>query len=602
MTDSRENLLPQEIMQTNETATTVDDNQKNSQRKLYVTKADVLERLDQMVEENSNVDKEELEVLKQVFYKNLNAERQAAREAFVEAGGAPEDYKPEIDMDEENFKRQMSIIKEQRAKIQENQEKQKQENLQKKLLIIEKIKGLTSTPEEANSHYDAFKALQAEWKEIKNIPAEKSNELWKNYQLCVEQYYDLLKLNSEMRAYDFKKNLEIKTRLCETAEKLTKEPDVVAAFRHLQELHVEFRETGPVAKELREDIWTRFKEASTIINKLHTAYFENLKGKEEENLAKKTAFCEKLEAITTDELRTFAQWDARTKEILEIQNEWRTVGPTSKKTNTKIFERFRAACDAFFTKKANHFKEQKDTYAANLAAKVKICETAEELKESKDWNSTTNKIIALQKEWKAVGPVPKKISDSVWMRFNQACNTFFENKNAALGSQRKEENENLDKKKEVIEKLKELLSSAEEGAQQDVRSLMDEWNAIGHVPFKEKDNVYKAYHDVVDELFKKLNMISGRRKIDSFKSNLQDNAKDGSSLSQERNRIFRAYEAKKAEINTYENNLGFLSSNSKSGNSLVNELQKKVNRLKDDLQLLSEKIAVIDSQMKETGN
>ena len=599
MTDSRENLLPQETMQTNETTTSVDENQTAPQRKLYVTKADVLARLDEMVEENSNVDKEELEVLKQVFYKNLNAERQAAREAFVEAGGAAEDYKPEPDMDEENFKRQMSIIREQRAKIQEVQEKQRQENLQKKLLIIEKIKELTSTPEEANSKYEAFKALQAEWKEIKNIPAEKSNELWKTYQLCVEQYYDLLKLNSEMRAYDFKKNLEIKTRLCETAEKLTEENDVIAAFRHLQELHVEFRETGPVAKELREDLWTRFKDASTIINKKHTAYFENLKGKEEENLAKKTAFCEKLEAISTDELHTFAQWDAKTKEILEIQKEWKTVGPTSKKTNTKIFERFRAACDAFFTKKATHFKEQKDTYAANLAAKVKICEKAEELKDSEDWNSTSSKIIALQKEWKAVGSVPKKISDSVWLRFNQACNAFFEKKNAALGNQRKEETENLDKKKAVIEKLKELLSETGEETQQAVRALMDEWNAIGHVPFKEKDNVYKLYHDTVDELFKKLNMISGRRKIDSFKSNLQDNAKDSSSLSQERNRIFRAYEAKKAEINTYENNLGFLSSSSKSGNSLVGELQKKVSRLKDDLQLISEKIALIDAQIKE---
>ncbi|MEG1580199.1 MAG: DUF349 domain-containing protein [Bacteroidaceae bacterium] len=598
MTDSNENLLNQETIQAEENATTETKNVA-TERKIYVTKADVLERLDNLAKEAGKTDKEELEVLKQVFYKNVNAEQQEAHEAYLKAGGDPEAYKPEPNIDEETFKQKMAIIKKYRAKQFEEQEKQKQENLNRKLAIIEEVKRLASTPEEANNHYDKLKMLQAEWREIRNIPADKANELWKNYQLYIEQFYDLLKQNSEMRAYDFKKNLEAKTHICELAEQLIEVPDVIQAFHRLQELHQEFREIGPVAKELREELWERFKETSSAINKRHTVHFEEIKKQEDENLRKKTALCEKMEAITTDKLHTFNDWDAQTKEIIVLQGEWKTIGQTSKKTNTKIFERFRAACDTFFLGKATYFKQQKETYATNLAQKTALCEKAESLKESEEWSATTNLIIQLQKDWKQVGVVPKKASDALWLRFNQACNYFFERKNASGGNLRKEQYENLDKKKAVIEKLKAIAEHPGEGAQQLIRSLMEEWNTIGHVPFKEKDIVYAAYHEIIDQLFKELNIQTGHRKLESFKSDLQGMSKEGSSLSSERNRMFRAYEAKKAEITTYENNMSFLTSSSKSGNSLVNEMQKKADRLKDDLELLQQKIAVIDEQIKE---
>lgn len=579
-----------------ETEITTGEPQPEQTRALPTDKEGVIERLKEIVHAGGETERSELEALKQTYYRLHNAEIAAAREAFIAAGGAAEEFMPAPDRDEESFKAQMSLIRELRAKAIEALEQEKQQNLEKKLSIIERIKEMSVSPEEADKNYDAFKQLQADWKETGQVPPERATELWKNYQLYVEQYYDLLRLNHEFRAYDFKKNLETKTHLCEAAEKLAETEDPVSAFHQLQKLHQEFRETGPVAKELREEIWNRFKEASTVVNKRHQAHFEELKAREEENLVKKTALCEKAEAINTGELKSFADWDAATRQIMDIQNEWKTIGFTPKKMNAKIFERFRTACDSFFQQKAEHFKTMRETLSANLAAKNALCEKAEALKESTDWNSAANQLIALQKEWKTIGPVAHKVSDAVWKRFNEACNYFFDRKNEATSGQRQEEEENLNTKNDIIAQLEKLLDEAGENMQQTVRELQARWNETGHVPFRKKDKLYKRYREVLDRLYKELHISAGRRNLENFKKNVAD--KGGNELTRERNRLMTAYEAKKAEIQNYETNLGFFNSKSKSGNSLVEEISKKVELLKEDLELLKQKIAAADEQIR----
>lgn len=560
---------------------------------------EVIARLKELAASDDIAEKSELDALKHAFYKIYKNDISAARLEFIEKGGAAEDFLPAPNVLEEEFKAAMNLIKQKRAERQALIERQKEENVQKKQEILERIKVLSATPEEANQAYKEFKELQTQWQEIKLIPAEKSNELWKTYQLYVEQYYDQLKLNHEFREYDFKKNLEIKTRLCEAAEKLNEEKDIIAAFQQLQNLHQEYKETGPVAKELREDIWNRFKTASTVINKRHQQHFEDIKAKEEENLAKKTALCEKIENIDTSIIQTALEWEAKTKEIIEAQQEWRSIGFAPQKMNVKIFERFRLSCDKFFTDKATFFKNLKEGLAANLDKKTALCEQAEALKDSTDWKVATEKFMQLQKEWKAIGSVSKKYSETLWQRFNTACDYFFEQKSKNTASQRNEEKENLQKKENVIERLKTLLES-EEYNSDTVKELMQEWNSIGFVPFKEKDRVYKAYHDIVDHLFKSLNSNAARRRLDSFKNNLKNSTKEGAQgLERELERLMRIYESKRNEIKTYENNLGFLTSNSKKGNSLVNEMNKKMEKLKDELQLLGEKISVLNEKIRE---
>ncbi len=560
------------------------------------TKAAVISRLKDIVIAGGEIDRAEVEMLKQTYYKLHNAEIIAARDAFVAAGGTVEDFMPAADSDEENFKAQLGRIRELRAEALQALEKQKQEGLAKKLDIIEKIKNMAGSPEEADKNYDIFKNLQNEWKEVKMVPAERATELWKNYQLYVEQFYDQLRLNHEMRAYDFKKNLEIKTRLCESAEKLAEIEDPVSAFHQLQQLHQEFRETGPVEKEKREEIWTRFKDASTVVNKRHQQHFEALKAREEENLVAKTALCEKVEAIETENIKSFSEWETVTKQVLDLQAQWKTIGFTPKKMNAKIFERFRAACDSFFATKTAHFKNLRETYAANLAAKNALCEKAEALKDSTDWNATTNKLIDLQKEWKRTGPVNHKTSDVVWKRFNEACNYFFEKKNAATAGQREEEAANWEKKNGVIADLEKLLAEPVENVQQAVRELQAQWNEIGHVPFRKKEKIYKRYREVCDRIYKELHISAGRRNLENFKKNVAE--KGGNELTRERNRLTNAYEAKKQEINNYETNLTFLNTKSKGANSFVKEINQKIERLKEDLNLILDKIRAVNEQIK----
>ena len=569
-------------------------------KKVYKSKSEIIERVKEIAHSDEHPQKGEIDYLKTIFYKLHFAEREADMKVYLEGGGDPANYKVLPDEDEEVFKAEMGVIKEKRAKLFLEQEKEKQENLKKKLDIIEKIKAMVTSPEEANKSYQDFKKLQQEWKEIKLVPAEKANELWRNYQLYVEQYYDLLKLNSEAREYDFKKNLEIKTKICEAAEKLGTEDDVISAFHQLQKLHQEFRETGPVAKELREEVWARFKAASTIINKRHQQHFESLRAKEEDNLTKKTALCEKIEEIAKEEIKTAGEWEKKTKDIIAIQAEWKTIGFAPQKMNVKIFERFRAACDDFFSKKAEFFKNMKQQFAENADKKRALIEQAKALQDSTEWKSTSDKLIALQKEWKTIGMVPKKLGDKLWNKFLTACNHFFEARNSANAGTRNEERTNLEKKRGIIEQLKALAENAGDNIQDKVRELIDEYNAVGHVPFKEKDKLYKEYHDILDKLYKELNISTARRRLDKFKNNLKNVAEKGAdALDNERARLMRRYEAIKQEVQTYENNLGFLNASSKKGNSLIDEMNRKVQKLKDDMNLVREKIKAIDAENKD---
>ena len=569
-------------------------------QKVYETKKEVIDRIKDIAHGDEAPQKEEIDYLKTVFYKLHIAEREANLKEFLDKGGDPEAYQITPDEDEEVFKAEMGIIKEKRAKLFKEQEAEKQVNLEKKLTIIEKIKGMITSPEEANKAYQEFKALQAEWKEIKNVPAEKASELWRNYQLYVEQFYDLLKLNSEAREYDFKKNLELKTKLCEAAERLAEETDIISAFHQLQKLHAEYREIGPVAKEQREEIWNRFKAASTVINKRHQQHFEGIRAKEEDNLARKTALCEKVEAIAAEENKGASDWEKHTKEIIDVQTEWKTIGFAPQKMNVKIFERFRAACDDFFGRKAQYFKGLKDTFKENAEKKRALIEKAKALQDSTEWKSTSDKLIALQKEWKTIGMVPKKLGDQLWEEFLGACNKFFEARNAAGAGQRSEEHANLDKKREVIEKLKAVAEEAGEGLQEKVQQLVEDYQAIGHVPYKEKDKLYEEYHAVLDKLYKDLNISVAKRRLTNFKQNLKQVAERGeNALDNERARLFRQYEAIKQEVQTYENNLGFLNASSKKGNSLIDEMNRKVQKLKDEMNLVRDKIKAIDAENAE---
>jgi hypothetical protein len=609
MMDSQENTLElgkneevvnEEVLSQVETTVSSESAAEEVARPVYETKTDVLHRLQDIAHGDETPQKDEVEYLKTSFYKLHVAEREAKLKEYLDAGGDPEQYQYAPDPDEEAFKAEMGIVKERRAKLFREQEAEKQENLTKKLAIIERIKAMVTTPDEANKNYKEFKALQEQWREIKNVPADKANELWRNYQLYVEQFYDMLRLNSEAREYDFKKNLELKTALCEAAEKLADEEDIISAFHQLQKLHQEYREIGPVAKEQREEIWARFKAASSIINKRHQQHFEGVRAKEEDNLARKTVLCEKVEAIAAEENKGSGDWEKHTKQIIDIQAEWKTIGFAPQKMNVKIFERFRAACDDFFGRKAAYFKGLKDTFKENADKKRALIEKAKALQDSTDWKSTGDKFIALQKEWKTIGMVPKKLGDQLWEEFLSACNAFFEARNAAGAGQRGEERENLEKKQGIIEQLKALAAEAGEGTADKVQKLVEEYNAIGHVPYKEKDKLYKEFHAVLDKLYKDLNISIAKRRLNNFKQNLKQVAERGeNALDNERTRLFRQYENLKQEIQTYENNLGFLNASSKKGNTLIDEMNRKVEKLKDDMNLIREKIKAIDAENKQ---
>ena len=564
------------------------------ERKTYTSKKEVLDRVKEIAHSDEPFEKEEVDYLKTSFYRILNAEREADMKEFIDKGGEPNAYSVLADNDEEAFKAEMGVIRERRQKIARELEAEKENNLQRKLAIIEKIKSMITSPEEANKSYGEFKKLQQEWKEIKSVPAPKANELWRNYQLYAEQFYDLLKLNSAAREYDFKKNLELKLKLCEAAERLADETDVISAFHQLQKLHQEFREVGPVSKDLREQVWTRFKAASTVINKRHQQHFDDLRSKEMENLEKKTALCEKVEAIVAEENKGSGDWDRHTKQIIEIQTEWKAIGFAPQKMNVKIFERFRRSCDDFFGRKAEYFRTIKEQFKQNAEKKRALIEQAKEMKTSTDWKATSEKFVALQKEWRTIGTVPKKLGDQLWNEFLSNCNEFFEARNAANAGQNTEYG-NLSKKKEIIAKLKEILAGDNADVQDEVQQLADEYVTIGHVPFKEKDKIFEEYHAVLDELTKRFD-ISVTKRHQTGKGKGKGLQGQTSQPETERTKLLRQYESLKADIQTYENNIGFLNASSKKGNKLIDDLNKKMDKLKADLAAVKDKITKIDSE------
>ena len=569
--------------------------EQSTEQRTYSSTADIIIRIKELAQDPLTASKEELEQLKQTFYKLHRTAVEAARQAHLDNGFAPEDFKFDS-AEEEEYKSAMNIIKEKRAEQQQKEEQAREENALRKEALLERLQAMIDSADVEQASYNDFKALQQEWKNIGEVPATKVSDLWKRYQTLTERFYDILKLNIEFREYDFKKNLEAKTRLCEAAERLAEEEDVISAFHQLQKLHQEFREIGPVARELREEVWTRFKEASTVVNKRHQQHFEELKQRENDNLEKKTALCEKVENIDVATLETYAQWNDKTQEVIALQEEWKTIGYAPQKMNNKIFERFRAACDAFFQRKAEFYKGMKDNLATNLEKKIALCEKAEALQDSTEWKATADKLTALQREWKSIGAVPKKQSDAIWKRFNAACDAFFEKRKAATSSQRTEEQENLAKKRAIIEQLSAINPEAATSEDQAMmHDLIKEWNSIGHVPFREKDKIYKQYKAPIDALFDTFQKNEATRRVARYK----DSIKEGTNIARERERLLRIYENMCGEIKTYENNLGFLNASSKSGNSLVAEMQRKMEKLKADAQLVLKKIAALEEKEGE---
>lgn len=606
------NLASEEAAKLNETNTPVetpevtaeaavvesDNAEENAAGKL--TKEEILNRLQALVDAPIETVRGEVESLKQAYYKIRRNEVDELRKAFVEQGGDEKDFTTPEDTQENFLKELLGSYKEKKAAYLAEEEKQKAENYEIKLQLIEQLKMLCESQDDFNKLYNEFKDIQQKWKEIKLVPEEHANELWKEYQTYSEAFYDLIKINNQFRDYDFKKNLELKTALCEAVEKLQDEKDIISAFHQLQKLHQQWREIGPVAKELREELWGRFKAASTVINKRHQQHFENLKAKEQENLVAKTAICEEIEGIDYAALQTFKDWDEKNNEVLALQQKWRTIGFTPKKHNTKIFERFRAACDVFFTKKTEFYKSIKAEMEKNLEKKRALCEKAEALKDSTDWKGTTEKMIALQKEWKTIGQVTRRHSDSIWKRFITACDYFFDNKNKNVSSQKSEEQTNLEAKKALIEKVKTMDESLDtEEAITTLKEWIAEWNEIGHVPFKEKDKVYKAFHEAVDAQFDRLKVDQRDRRMKSYRNNVSEMAGKGKGkLYSERDRLMRTYERMKNDLQTYENNIGFLSISSKGGSGLVKEMERKIEKLKAEMELTVKKIEAIDENLE----
>jgi hypothetical protein len=562
------------------------------------SRQEIIDRLKAIAESDDALNcRNEIEALKVQFYRMRTAEIEAAHKEFIAANGEEEPFLPQEDSLEEPFKTCMSIIKAKRNAWLAAQEEEMKANAEAKEQILADLQALVEKASQGTPEVNEFKALQARWKEIKNVPQEKVTALWKQYQLLTEQFYDVLKINHEFREYDFKKNLEIKNRICEAAEALENETDVINAFRQLQQLHNEFRETGPVAPEVREEVWTRFKNASTVINHRHQAHFEAKKELENENLAKKTAICEEIEGLNLGSLTTYQAWNNATKQLLELQARWKEIGFAPQKMNLKIFERFRAACDNFFKQKSEFYKEAKETLAKNLERKKELCEAAEALKESEDWKATADKLTKLQKEWKEIGPVAQKHSEALWKRFVGACDAFFERRNAATSSQRSIEQENLKLKREIVEKLK-AIDTTLPGDEQTkiVATLTKEWNSIGFVPFKEKDRIYKEYKDATNAIYEQLHINANERRLANFRNNI---AKSGNSLQRERDHLIRQYETLKNEIATYENNLGFLSASNKKGESLVDVMRQKVEKLKKDAQVIIQKIRLVEDEIQK---
>lgn len=602
-----ENNLPEEVTNQSVEEEAKEQSETSTEtsvaKQVSLTKDEIIEKLKNLTAQTEIPSRAEVESLKQAFYKLRSVAIEEQKAQFIEAGNDAEAFVPAPDPSEDVLKTFLSELKEKRASQAAAEENLKEENYNKKLQIIESIKNLTESSDDFNKLYKEFKDLQQGWNDVTSVPQSKEKELWKSYQIYTEKFYDLIKINNEFRDYDFKKNLELKNAICESVEKLIDDTDSVSAFHQLQNFHQQWREIGPVARELREEIWTRFKNASTAINKKYQTHFESLKGREEENLVEKTAICEALKNIDYSTLTSFKEWDEKSKEVIELQAKWKTIGFVPKKVNNQIFEEFRSLCDAFFEKKSEFFKGVRGEMDENLDKKRALTEQAKALKDSTDWKSTTDKLIAIQKEWKTIGPVPRKYSDAIWKEFVTACDYFFEQKKKNESSQKSEELDNLAAKKEIIEKIKNVdqsLDSSELIAK--VRELADEWHKIGFVPFKEKDKIYKEFHQAVDAHYDRLKVDKTERRFESFKSNIKDISKQDNpkrALYRERDHLMHQYNKVKSDLQTYENNMNFLSISSKGASGLLKDVNNKIEKLKEEMELLVKKIEALDENLNE---
>lgn len=581
----------------NQTSESAKDSEQSSTNYTTMDKQQLVDALQNLAQQPVNEVKDDVAHVRVAFASLRKEELAKEKEEFLAKGNEEAAFAPKPDELEEQFKATYSKIKEKRAAYNAAQDALKAENLAKKNEIIAKINEIADDADNVNRQYATVQQLQQDFKAIGDVPSENDTEVWKNYQLAVERFYDLLKMNKELRDYDFKKNLEQKQALCAEAEALDEEADVVDAFKKLQQLHTTWREVGPVSKEIREELWARFKNASAVINKKYQAFFEERKANEKKNAEGKEALCEKIEAISTDGLKTYASWDEATKAIIALQEDWKKLGFASRKVNAELFARFRKSCDEFFAKKAAFFKQMKDELAANLAKKMELCEKAESLKDSKDWKKTTDALIALQKEWKTVGPVVKKHSDAVWKRFVAACDAFFEEKKKQNVNVHSVEHDNLKKKKDIIAQINAILEAeSTDEAPAKVRDLMKQWQGVGHVPFKEKDKVYADYKTAIDKAFDQLDMKAQKARMANFANSI-NKMSDSGKVMHERERLVRAFETKSQELKTYENNLGFFNAQSKTGNSLVKEMERKIANIKEEIAMLEQKIKLIDEKI-----
>lgn len=591
------------VQNVSEENVTIEDSQVEQPQeevaKTSLSKEELLAALTELSQkEATDIGRDEVSRLKQQFYAIRKTEVEKEKAEFIANGNEEAAFAAKTDELEDKFKEALNIIKEKKAVLLAAQEAERQNNFEQKAKILDEIKTLAADTDNVNRTFNRFKELQQEFKNVGEVPPTVATDQWKQYQDAVEAYYDQLKINKELRDYDFKKNLEIKQLICEEAEKLTEETDIIVAFKRLQDLHEKWREVGPVAKDIREEIWGRFKDASAIINKKYQAYFEERKNREQENENAKTAICERIEALDFESLKSYSAWDEMTKVILEAQEDWKKLGFASKKMNNVLFARFRETCDKFFEMKANYFKNIKDDLASNLEKKIALCEKAEALKDSTDWKKTTDEFVALQKEWKTIGAVAKKHSEVVWRRFLAACDYFFEEKKKKTSGVRQTEQANLKLKKEVIAKLGAIAEDTpREEAIKQVKELMAQWQEIGHVPYREKDKVYETYRAKVDELYKRFDMRGSQARMSNFEDSVNEMSGDENKLYRERERLMRNYEQKRNELNTYENNMGFFNSKSKSGDSMLRELERKIQRIKEEIATLEQKIKVIDSHL-----
>lgn len=563
-----------------------------------LTKEEVLAQMLELAQKNADeINREDVNLLKARFHTIRREETAAEKAAYLEAGNPEEEFTPAVDDAEEQFKAAYTAIKDKKAAFAAEIELRKQENLAEKNAVIAEIEAAADDADNVHLQLNRVRELQARFKEIGDVPAPEVSDLWKRYQYATEKFYDQWKVNKDLRDLDFRKNLESKTLLCEEAARLNEEPDIVVAFRRLQDLHDKWREIGPVAKDFREEIWTRFKDLSAEINKKYQAFFEERKAVERQNEASKLVLIEKIEAIKTDELTSFSAWDEATKQVIALQEEWKTLGFASRKTNAQLFQRFRELCDGFFRAKAAHYKEVKEETAENLAKKISLCEQAEELQDSTDWKKATDAMLELQAKWKAIGPVARKQSDAVWTRFRTACDHFFDAKKANTSERRSFEQTNLKAKREIIDRLKAITAGAPDRKEAiaAVRELMKQYQGIGHVPFKDKDKLHDAYRAEVARLHDELDMSTAKAAMTAFENDV--NTMGGNDLSRQKDKLLRSLDMKKQEIKTFENNLGFFSSKSKSGDDMVRDMERRIARLRDEQANIEKKIQLINEKL-----